>query len=309
MYTFAQLKADVRPMCFPAGEARNLVSVHDKLFVEAMIMVQEWVDQYQINNTQIFPFCSTFFQCGLTVFQAPRGAIKNVRTYVRLNDQCREDDASNVNYCSEVIYTRIEYPNLKQGLDRQLRCACNGIGFDSLFNLSLPICQKTLRTAYPPPTDADYVGYPELPLGFHYPQDSTDLTYRAKVGVWALERGRIYLGPWINSAEIVVVDWDGKKRDWIDADIVDEEADVMLQTVVKQYVLMCHYRDYDKDMAQYEANKAELYGNRGAGIIGSLPTLQHRFREETRARAKSEDVSFATGAHKTLQGQSVGAIT
>ena len=313
MYTFGQLKADVRAVAFPDGEAANLVSVHNKIMAEAMVMIQEWVEQYQVNNTQIYPFCSTFFQCGFTVLQAPRGIIRRLRTYARLNENCVGEDSEPVNYCSEILYSQVSFPALKQHLDRRLRCACNGAngfaGWDWFSVQPWTYCQKTLQSAYPAPTDADYVGFPELPLGFHYPQDSTDLRFRAQVGVWALENGRIYIAPWINSSEVVVIDWDGKKRDWVDDDIVDEEADALLQQAVKHYLLMCHYRDYEKDPAQYELHKLELYGNLRIGVIGALPTLQHRLREETRARARSETGSTALGAHNTLQAQASGTIT
>lgn len=281
MFTLAQLKAAVIERGFPNKRAPEWVLPHNKLFISAMVAVQQAVPCLQNNNTQIVNFCDTLFQCGMTVLDAPRGIIRKVSTYARLDSECAEDADQDISWCSEVQYARTEFPLLKKTLDRQLGCRCNS-SFAALANLSIPACQKVLGQAYPAPTDEGFEGYPELPLGFHYPQDSTDTTFRAKSGVWAMERGRIYIAPWINSSEVVVIEWDGVKRTWVDADIVDEEENQLLIDAVYHYLMIGHYRDIERDLERQRVYEREYQGD--GGKMGSLEALIHQCREETRAR-------------------------
>jgi len=77
--TFGQLKKDIRDQIFPDGESSNLVKSHDKSFIDAIIDIQKWVACAQQNNTSLFPQCSTFYKCGMTVIDsAPRGIIRSV---------------------------------------------------------------------------------------------------------------------------------------------------------------------------------------------------------------------------------------
>ena len=78
--TFGQLKSSVRAIIFPSGEASSLIAAHNKAFVDALIDLQTFVECLQFDNVSIFPQCSTLYNCGITVFDAPRGAIKKVST-------------------------------------------------------------------------------------------------------------------------------------------------------------------------------------------------------------------------------------
>lgn len=77
-YTYADFKRDLRRDAFPDGEAVNLVAAHDNAILSGLIDIQKWVECFQQNNTTLFPQCSTLFDCGLTVFDAPRGRVKQV---------------------------------------------------------------------------------------------------------------------------------------------------------------------------------------------------------------------------------------
>jgi hypothetical protein len=123
---------------------------------------------------------------------------------------------------------------------------------------------------------------PALPLGYHYPQTSTDRTYgRAQQGFWAKDRGKIYIVPWLQSTETVLIKWDGIKRTWADADLIDD--DPLLQQAVFEYMRWKHADRWDKDEAEAARAQAAYVG--APGTIGAREMLIHQCREETRARA------------------------
>lgn len=253
--TFGALKAELRAELFPTGEPYNLRVAHDKMFVEAIYDLQQKVDCFQINNTQVVPFCATKFQCGMTVFTAPRGRIWRVSTVDRLVATTGEEsDSAPIQWCSEIIYKQVDYCRLEKFLDKQLGCSC------SLWSqVPPPYCTKTPSprfTRFPVPDNSAYADFPELPLGFIYPTPTTDVSCgRSKTGVWAQHSGRIYLAPWIQSTELILVEWDGIKRDWTDDDLLDDDA--QLKKAIKMYVQAQRARDYDCDQQKYLQYRAE----------------------------------------------------
>lgn len=192
---------------FP-GEPKNQVPAHSKFFLEAMVEIQRWVPCLQVNNTDIFRACSTYVQCGLTVFGAPTGLIKRVYT------------VANGEYCDPVYYGRTEH--------------CNMLAW-----------QRCLVTRFTAPSNT---GMPALQQGFKFHEASVDSTLgRARTGMWSMERGRLYIAPWIQSNESVVVEWDGHKSDWKADDVLDNSDgmwDPAAAAVVKLYVQKCHERDF-----------------------------------------------------------------
>lgn len=253
--TFGALKAELRAELFPTGEPYNLRVAHDKMFAEAIYDLQQKVDCFQINNTQVVPFCATKFQCGMTVFTAPRGRIWRVSTVDRLNPATGEEGGNEpIQWCSEIIYKQVDYCRLEKFLDKQLGCSCS-----MWSQVPPPYCTKTPSprfTRFPVPDNSAYADFPELPLGFIYPTPTTDVSCgRAKTGVWAQHSGRIYLAPWIQSTELILVEWDGIKRDWTDDDLLDDDA--QLKKAIKMYVQAQRARDYDCDQQKYLQYRAE----------------------------------------------------
>ena len=78
MQTLGDLKVAVRKNVFPTGEASNLRPSHDKSFIDCLIDLQTVVECLQQDNTDIYPQCSSFYDCEMTVLPAPRGNIKSV---------------------------------------------------------------------------------------------------------------------------------------------------------------------------------------------------------------------------------------
>jgi hypothetical protein len=179
-------------------------------------------------------------------------------------------------WCSKIFYNQIDPCHFKAfaQLSRRPGCCVDPFLF---FGISCTPSSASLRF---PPTDAGLpAGLPSLPLGFHYAQTSTDRVsgdkrWRSPAGVWALERGKIWIAPWIQSTETVIVTWDGIKRTWNDADAIDD--DPLLSEAVEEYVRWKHSDKYDEDEAG-ALRAATNYAAAKAALI-------HQCREETRVR-------------------------
>lgn len=272
MKTFSQLKSEIREEIFhQGGEAPNLVSAHDLFFKEAMVDIQRWVECFQKNNTKVFPFCSTFYRCGLTIIEKPeRSQIKSLWVVDRTNPTTKKSDAdSPIDWCSRVEYQQVDWCEIQEYARVLKSCGCAGTAVSSVSGINASLCKKKLPT----PTDEDWDHLPALPLGHHYNQASTDSKTRAYRGVWALYRGRIYIGPWINSSETIIIEYDGTKEDWDDEDIVSEHDD--FEEAVRNYVHFNHEQDYgDEQLGRMlEADYSE-----------SIQKLVYDCREETRIR-------------------------
>lgn len=152
----------------------------------------------------------------------------------------------NDDWCSKVFYDRVEYCHL----ERYGRlCARSTSGFraigDAFVNALFGWGNFRNKTKYPAPTDAGYEFLDALPQGFHYPQTSTDAGGRSRKGVFAVHGGRIYIAPWIESTETLVIEYVGKKTQWSDLDTVDD--DPKLKKAVIEYVGREHFTYYESD--------------------------------------------------------------
>lgn len=287
-YTFADFKTDLRAIAFPDGEATNLVAFHDKSIIAAMVDLQTWVLCLQQDNTTLVPHCATFYNCGLTMLPAPAGRIMRVSVIDKINpDTGQEDPDAEDDWCSEITYNPVDFCTVDAYMKRSRACgSCLPAAY--FFGLSAMSCMKA---AYPVPTDEGLpAGLPLLPLGFHYPQESTNAGGRALSGVWAMERGKIYLAPWIQSTETVVIKWDGIKTKWADADLMDENPNIL--RAVKAWVMKDHAAYMDKDYAAAKVASDE-YDIVRADLI-------HECREQTRQRECEPSHARAASSAVTL---------
>jgi len=76
--TFGQFKSDARKNVFAGREPANLVDDHNKSVLDALVNLQRFVKCLQVDHVDIRPHCSTFYNCGLTVTDAPEGSILDV---------------------------------------------------------------------------------------------------------------------------------------------------------------------------------------------------------------------------------------
>ena len=230
--TFAQLKTKLRTEMWPAGEARSLRTVHDSMFVAALMDLQTWVKCLQKNNISRWELCGTYWEDAKTVVQAPKGVIQAV--YTIANEEWRD----------KVRYRPSNF--------HDINCWA-----------------KWLYDAVTPENE----NLPALPHGFRHAEASVDKGERARTGIWAIHNKRLYVAPWIESNEWLVVEWDGKKDDWSESDVFDTEYwNSAVQEAIKDYVRAKHESSFgDPALGRYFEDE---YGKK-------LQTLIHVCREET----------------------------
>jgi hypothetical protein len=273
--TFLELKNEIRADLFASGESENLVVAHDNQFSEALADLCDCVECLQLNLTNVFSQCATYFNCGMTVIPAPRGQILSVYTIGK--GRC-VDASSQESWCKKVYYDQVDYCHIEKYV--KVSQSCNG---SKIFSISNALVNGLfgvfrMKRYYPPPTDEGLENLPPLPQGFHYPQPSTDINHRANRGVFAIYRGRIYIAPWIESTEQLVVEWNGKKTIWNDSDIVDD--DPKFKQAVKAFVGWKHFLYYEENPQKMQAFQEE-YQNVRRDLIFDC-------REQTRIRDCSE---------------------
>src|SRR6185436_13942093 len=231
MISYGDFITGIRRTMWPhPGEASSLVTSHSQMFLEAMIDLCKWIPCLQTHHTDVHPACSTYVQCGLTVFAAPYGEIERVYTL------------SNGDWCNKVSYLPANYNRVQCWSDRLLKS---------------PVFTSPANT-----------GLPALQQGLKYAEKSTDSVYgRSRSGIYAVHRRRLYIAPWVQSNESVVVEWEGGKTDWRAEDLLDETywtPDV--GSAIKSYVQCQHAKDHTETAAlevrtlrqDYEDARADL---------------------------------------------------
>lgn len=232
--TFEEIKVLLQTDTHPQGVPENLVGAYDRILKEALYCIQKWVDCAQENNTQHYPFCSTYWDCNATVVEAPRGRLK--RVYTIQSDQM----------CDKIYYVQISYA--------RLLCLAKDYGL----------------------TEApDQTGLTVLEPPFKFANSSTDRAGgRARYGFYAIQRGRIYTFPYLHSSETLVVEWDGIKRDYVDADVVNQDPE--FYRTLRLYMAKEFALHYDRDFTSHQAISFEYQE--------ALRDLIHECREERRVR-------------------------
>lgn len=233
--------------------------------------------------------------------------------------------ASNDDWCAKVYFEQVEYMYIERYVAACAGCSsnkfwsmCNAI----LFNIFGHWRTKRL---YNPPTDIGFEGLPPLPPGFHYPQTSTDAGGRSPRGFYAIKHERIYLAPWIESTESVVVEWNGLKTNWISADLVSDDPKFI--EAVRLLVGIQHYMHYEHNQERLNDFRLKLYGGRdskGNQAIGVMRELIVACRDKIRVRTAMEvgsnegdaagGIGITTGASNSTAifystAQSSGGVT
>ena len=170
---FSELVTELKADIWPEGVPESLTAPIGRNFEAAVTHLQRYVPCLQSRNINRYPQCSTYFQGGKTVIDAPKGRINRVYTIL--------DTAG------EEVYPAVFRQVTKDELE------CNNL--------------KLLSLVYPPKNLEDE----PLPMGFKYPESDSDHKVnnkgeklaskhgRAVIGQWAIDRDRIYISPWINS--------------------------------------------------------------------------------------------------------------
>lgn len=228
MITYGELKAQLRSVLWPSPtEARNLREAHDIFFKEAMVELSKWIPCLRNNNVSLFDACSSFVQCAKSIVESPNGKVKRVYTI------------ANEDWCDPVFYRPRTFPEL----------------------------EAFARQASVWWTQPDNLGMASLPTGIRFHEASVDSPCgRGRIGVYAIHNKRLYLAPWVQSNETIVIEWDGWKRDWNDKDQLDEnEWDEQARAAIRAYVKWKHEVFYGCDQARRQGFQAE-YENMRAEV-------------------------------------------
>lgn len=216
---YSALKAQVKRTIWPTQGPPEFISEDgiDRFFVDGLVEMQKWVPCLRQRHESVLKQCSTYFNCGKTLFDAPKGRIRKLYTVW--------DDG----YCDPVTYDMATLDEVNAWSRRFM------------------LCGEKARPSHPT--------LPALPLGIDYPAQSTDNAFgRALSGLWAIDNDRIVMAPWIQSDEQVVLEWAGLKRTYADADLVSD--DPMFERTLRWFVKMSFEQMYGTDTNLYAMAKA-----------------------------------------------------
>lgn len=234
MSLFSAFIATLRADFWPEGEASNLRTAHTGYIKAAMTDLQKWIPDLAVQNVSQYARCDRFWEDAKSVIEVPNGVIKRVYTIV--NEDWRD----------KVFYQSATF-------------------------LEVERIAKRLYEAETP----ENVGYPALTRGFLYEESAVDSVIgRSRVGSWAVHMRKLYVAPWLQSNEILVIEWQGVKSTWADADVVDDDLwTVDVQEAIKYYVLWQHELSFgDPGLAR---NWMQMYGERRGDLMVT-------FRERTK---------------------------
>lgn len=227
MQTYLQFKNKIKARLFPAREAISLQGPHDAAFQAAMLDLQKWVPCLKQFNVSVWESADRNWDNAKTVINAPYGRIRRIYTVAGGLDRWRD----------RVYYRSATYDDVE--------------------------CWA--RRLYGAITPAN-LGLTVLPFGLKVEEAASDCPYgRAQVGIWAINRHRLYIAPWLQTTETLIVEWDGEKTFWTDNDGVDENywrPDV--EAAVEYFVGFRHalwYGDRTQApelLALYEKARADL---------------------------------------------------
>lgn len=293
--TFAEMVAQLSYECFPSGESENLIAIHRRFFIEALYDLQKNISCVRANNVNVLPQCASYFRCGMTVVPKPRGHILSVSVIDKLDAYTGLESAdADEDWCSEITYQQVDFCRLSSYQRLCEQCSTTASLASSLSSIVSSVFGIfRIKRRYPAPTDAGFESAAPLQEGYHYGQASTDATGRSPSGVWANKGDQIHVAPWIQSTEALVIRWNGIKRNWSDADLVDDDPKFL--QAVRAHVSWQHEKSFgDKDMAKMLY--AELWGTpQTTGTVGLIPDLIHECHEENRKRSCDEAMGAGTG--------------
>lgn len=225
--TFAELSAEIRAQVFPEDEADNLIRVHEIYLIDALIDLQKWVPRLQQDHKSLIEICSTYVNCGATLFEAPdRALIQKVYTVLACD------------FCSKVDYEPISR--------NEMDCL---IANNNPSKLDVGSCTRCY--------EGDYVF---LQYGDEYPDPYFVPHARACEGYVSLNRGQLRMFPSLLPTENIVIEWDGIRRVFVNSDTevwfddreVREAAEYFIRWKAKQF------EDCDLQSAALAQNEYEL---------------------------------------------------
>lgn len=188
---FGDLKERIKTDAWPNGVPENLTDAVDTYVLSGLIEAQRNIRCLQYRHDDVYAACQTYWHCGASAITAPKGRI--LRAYTIDNEE----------WCRPVPLRPVSMQEFRRWQAKW---------------------KSNWRSSYyePPASGA------QLPMGFDVPTTSSDaICGRATTGIYALDpsANRLWVGPWIQTTESLVVEWQGIKRTWSSGDIVPDDED------------------------------------------------------------------------------------
>jgi len=200
--------------------------------------------------------------------------------------KCEQDRNVNVvEFCKTNYKCGMTVVRAPRGIIKRVYTLANKQWCDPVFlrQTLWPVPEDWARNLFVSPAAS---GLPQrLPFGFAYADATNDsLCGRARAGVWCVHDGNIYIAPWIQSNEVVVIEWEGIKAEWTDDDPVNDAQDY--KKALKMYYQHGHERDYGDaaDARRYKMGDPPGTG----GFDQALADLMWQCNEETKLRPTHE---------------------
>lgn len=237
--TYEAFHLALKEVTHPSGVPINLEIPYNRLVTEGLLYLQKWVHCLQEKNTDVYEFCDSVLSCGASVVSALVGRIRRVYT-------------TSVDYCDAVDYRQMSY----EALLCEARKVKYGASPPAGFAYGLP------RPFY-----ATYYG------GVVNAETDTECG-RSNFGFYAIHNQRIYLAPFLDSSEVLSVEWTGLKRSYGDDDVITDDPEVF--RAVKLYIT--------KEMALAYEHDETIYAGATREFQEALADLIHECQEQTRVR-------------------------
>lgn len=243
--TFLALKTKLNQRIWPNGVPENVTAQIAQMYQSAMGDIYRHNDCLKQANVTVYKQCGTYFKCGTTVIgDRPVGVVKRVYT-------------------------------LRPGSDGDSDCFAIALRPSTMADIRG--WTNGLVSNYVNQPDED--GLPSLPLGYRYPNQSTDSAFgRSLCGLWAIDQSRLVVAPWIQSDESLVVEWQGKKTSWADTDLMLD--DIQFEDAVKAYVQMAHAKDFGCDQLRLQIFTAAFADANGNILFDCREELRQQPEEE-----------------------------
>lgn len=189
-----------------SAEPKSLRNVHNAYFQEAATDLQNCVPELRVNNVEVISFGASFFECGLSLVAQPVGIIQQVFTILDVKGDTEHD------WCSKVWFAPRTYTEVL-------------------------LWTKNYLLMNPEISEGDIYSN-----GVRHADVSADSTCgRARSGFWSLNNKWLYLTPWIQSNEKIVILWDGVKDRWVNSDVLDAEWwGTQVREAIKYFVMWKH---------------------------------------------------------------------
>jgi hypothetical protein len=212
--TLLEFSDSARASAFPMREPKNLIANNKDYVIEALILMQKAIPELQTKNKSEFTKQETYSYCQTSVVAKPEGTIK--RVYTTITDEI----------CDRVFYNFVTHDRMEKWM-------------------------KQARRRFPDSATKDILDLDETTSYFDDQYD--DSTLRSRFGRYSFHRGKIHVAPEIHSTETLNVEWDGVKRNWQEADVLDEDVyDFEVKRVCTLNVMKYYHLYTLNDKSRYD---------------------------------------------------------